>query len=172
MSREDDEWQRRATASAIEAARNVVGNGLNGRAMVSSLSDIEWGWIAAAAIFAWIKTRAEQAVAAGRGYDEIVRSMPGNPGPWDAGAVASILPALGGLEGVDWGKPVGDWSKDQIIGFAWQIYKLVDQAVLHRDDGATQGPGIITQQRAERINSAANGGPLMSRAELNDEVPF
>lgn len=171
----EDEWQKKATSSAIAACRDVVGNGgINGRALVGSLSDLEWGWIAAAAIFAWIKTKSEQAVAEGVGYDIPIRTMTYRGSePWEAGAIASILPALGSMKDVDWSKPVGEWTKDQIVSFAWQIYKLTDGALAARDEGATDKiVRRLSQPQMERELSATQGGSLMSRGELNDEVPF
>lgn len=169
------DWDQKATQSAIDAARAVVsGEGINARAQVSSLSEIEWGWIVAAAIFGWIKTKAEQAVAKGRGYDDAIRTMATrDPQPWEAGAVGTILPALGNIQNVDWSKPVGDWSKDQIVGFAWQIYKLADNALAARDEGANDKiVQRLSQPQMERENSAAHGGPLVARGELDDDIPF
>jgi hypothetical protein len=169
------DWDQKATQSAIDAARAVVsGEGINARAQIGSLSDIEWGWIAAASIFAWIKTKSEQAVAEGCGYEIPIRTMTTrDPAPWEAGAVTSILPALGNVCGVDWAKPVGDWSKDQIISFAWQIYKLTDGALAARDDGAQDKiVRRLSQPEMERENSAAHGGPLLANGELNDDIPF
>lgn len=167
----EDEWQRRSTASAIASARDVVSKeGINARVPVGSLGDLEWGWIVASAIFGWIKTRAEQAVHEGTAYDIPIRTMAGEPGPWEAGAVETILPALGGMSGVDWSKPIGEWSKDQIVSFAWQIHKLTDGALARRDDG--NRPVDFSQSRTERIASANVGGPMMTREELNDDIPF
>jgi hypothetical protein len=167
----EDEWQRRSTASAIASARDVVSKeGINARVPVGSLGDLEWGWIVASAIFGWIKTRAEQAVHEGTAYDIPIRTMAGEPPPWDAGAIATILPALGGMNGVDWSKPVGEWSKEQIVSFAWQIHKLTDGALARRDDGSK--PVDFSQERTERLHSANVGGPMMSRNELNDEIGF
>lgn len=168
----EDEWQQRATQSAIDAAKKVVGDGLNARASIGSLSDIEWGWIVAAVIFGWIETRAKQAVAEGRGYDEVIQSMPRDPAPWEAGAVASILPQLGNLKDVDWSKPVGEWSKEQIVSFSWQIHKLVDEALAQRDQGASGKIVTFSKDKAERNNSAAHGGGYMSRHDMDDEIPF
>ncbi|MGY3615701.1 hypothetical protein [Bradyrhizobium sp. USDA 10063] len=171
----DAEWMAKATRSAIDAARAVISeHGIKPRAMVSSLSDLEWGWICCAAIFAWIKTKSQQAVAEGVGYDQAIRFMPDYfPQPWDAGAVESILPALAELKGVPWDKPIGEWSKEQVIRFTWNVHYLIDGAIARREEGAegkiTQG----SQARTERELSARNGGPLMSRVELNDDdVPF
>jgi hypothetical protein len=161
----EDEWQTKATLAAIEAARRVVNReGVNSQAMISSLSDIEWGWIVCAAIFGWISCKAKQAVAEGRGYEGPIHTMTHRaPAPWEAGAVEAILPALGSIEGIDWSKPVGDWSKDQIVSFSWQIYRMTDAALAARDEGKTDNR--FNRERAERMNSARNGGPLLSRDE-------
>ena len=169
------EWMAKATRSAIDAARDVIGeHGINGRSMISSLNELEWGWIACAAVFAWIKTKSEQAVAEGVGYDQAIRAMHGRmPQPWDAGAVSSILPALGGLQGIDWDKPIGEWSKEQMVSFIWQSHCLVEQALSCRDEGAECKITVdASQTKAERELSARNGGPLLSRKELDDECPF
>lgn len=169
------DWDAKATQSAIDAAREVIGaNGINGRSMISSLSEIEWGWICAASIFAWIKTKSQQATAEGTGYDSPIRNMTArDPAPWEAGAVETILPALGDLKDVDWSKPIGEWSKDAIVSFAWQIHRLTDAALAARDEGA--GDKIVqrlSQPVMERELSAVNGGPLLARGELNDDIPF
>jgi hypothetical protein len=168
----DDEWQALATASAVSAARKVVDEGaINGRATVSSLSDIEWGWIVCSAIFGWIEAKARQAVAEGRSVEDAIRTMPRDPAPWEAGAVASILPALGNIPNLDWSRPVGEWSKDQIVGFAWQIHKLTDEALAHRDEGATDKIVRFQRDVEAREYSAEHGGGLMT-AEEAAEVPF
>ena len=138
LRQREAEWMERATRSAIEAARAVTSDGaINGKAALNSLSDLEWGWLATAAIFAWIRTKSEQAVAEGIGYDHAIMAMPGHvPSPWDAGAVKSILPALAEIEGIDWDKPVGEWPQDQVIGFAWKCHQLIGTALGMRDLGA------------------------------------
>mgnify|MGYP006921358009 CR=1 FL=1 len=169
------DWQARATQSAIDAAREVIGeHGINSRAMISSLSDIEMGWLCAAAIFAWIKTKSQQATAEGIGYDVAIRTMEHrNPAPWEAGAISTILPALGELKGVDWTKPIGEWSKDAIVSFAWQIHRLTDAALAARDEGQTDKiVQQLSQPVMEREASMASGGPLLARKELNDDIPF
>jgi hypothetical protein len=169
------DWDIKATQSAIDAAKAVIsGEGINARAMISSLSDIEWGWIAAAMIFGWINTKAQQAVAEGCGYDIPIRTMTHRvPAPWEAGAIETILPALGSVTGVDFDKPLSQWSKDEIVSFSWQIHRLTDSALAARDEGA--GDKIVqrlSQPALEREISAVNGGPLLARGELNDDIPF
>lgn len=169
----EDDWMQLATAASISAARDVVsGDGINSRAMIGSLSEIEWGWIAAAVIFGWIKTKAQQAVAEGSSVENAIRYTGRDPEPWEIGAVGTILPSLGSIEGLDWSKPIGEWSKDQITSFAWRIYKLTDAALAARDEGATDKIVRFCRENMERQNSAANGGPLIDHNELNDEIPF
>lgn len=168
-----DDWDRKATEAAIAASKAVVSEGINTRASVGSLSDIEWGWIVAAAIFGWIKTKAQQAVAETRGYDEVIYTAAiRDPAPWEAGAVETILPQLGALQDVDWNKPVGAWSKAEIVSFAWQIYKLTDSALADRDEGTTDKIVRFNRDVTARETSAAHGGALTTHNELKDEIPF
>jgi len=171
----EDEWQRKATSSAVEACRDVVAQGgINGRAMVSSMSDTEWGWIACAAIFGWIKTKSQQAAAEGMGYDEAIRTMTHrSPQPWEAGAVESGLSQLSGIEGVDWSKPVGDWTKPEIVAFAWHCHRMVDQMLALRNEGAIDKiTRRINRDEMERSASEIGGGPLMTWDEMDQEIPF
>ena len=74
IARQEDEWQARATAAAIAAAKKIVlGNPSLKVAHVGRLSDHEWGWIITAAIFAWVQTRCEQATAEGLDQETAVR---------------------------------------------------------------------------------------------------
>jgi hypothetical protein len=169
------EWMAKSTQAAIDAARSVISdNDINGRAMIGSLNDLEWGWIACAAVFSWIKTKSQQAVAEGVGYDEAIRAMNSDVQPWDYGAVESILPALGDITGVPWDKPIGEWSKDQMVRFAWNVHVLADRAMMARDEGAECKITMNSSQaRSERELSKRNGGPLFARGELrDDDIPF
>jgi hypothetical protein len=107
LTRKENEWQSRATAAAIAAARRVVGadNPIRTATPIGRLSEVEWGWIVAAVIFAWIAMRAEQATAEGLDTERAVRMTGYDPDPWDAGAVATILPQLADTPGVDWSAP-------------------------------------------------------------------
>ena len=90
-------WQRRATAAAIVAVRELInaGGAIPPATPISRLSDIELGWFTAANLFAWIKCRSEQATAEGWNTELTLRLTGLDPQPWDAGAVESILPDLG-----------------------------------------------------------------------------
>ena len=109
LSANEDAWQRRATEAAITAARGIVhlGGSIPPGTPIGRLTDAEWGWLAAAILFAWIKTRAEQAVSEGLDSDRTVRLIGIDPQPWDAGAVASILVELADRSDIDWSLPLG-----------------------------------------------------------------
>ena len=170
----DDMFQRRATAAAIVAMRELINAGgtFPPATPVSRLSDIELGWLAAAPLFAWIKSRSEQAVAEGWDMEETLRSTSLDPQPWDAGAVETILPDLGNLQGVDWSKPIISWPKDQMVKFLLQAMKLIHAAMIARDIGG----GITTKRKSldemQRTASAEAGGPLMNPDEMKNEILF
>jgi len=91
----EDIWLRRATEVRIEKARSVItGGAVPPNTPVGRLGETEWGWITAAVIFGWISVRAEQAVSNGVGREEYIRTTGLDPDPWDAGAIAAILPEL------------------------------------------------------------------------------
>jgi hypothetical protein len=94
-----------------------------------------------------------------------------DPQPWDAGAVAAILPELADTcSGLDWSKPLGAWPKDDIIEFLLKAMSLIRKAMIARDvsdKGVTRKSSASTIAR--QVNAAA-GGPLMTPDEFNDEV--
>ncbi len=170
----DDIWQRRATAEAIVAVRAMIrdGGAIPPATPVSRLSDLELGWLTAASLFAWIKTRAEQATAEGWDTELTLRLTGLDPQPWDAGAVETILPELGELRGVDWSMPITSWPKDRMVRFLLEALRLVNAAMIARDVGG----GITTKGKSleemQRIAAAEAGGPLMTPDELNDPIGF
>ena len=64
LSENEDSWQAEATANAVADARSIAQSQL-ANTPAGRLSDQQWGWIISAAIFAWIRTRYQQAVAEG-----------------------------------------------------------------------------------------------------------
>ena len=161
----DDIWQRRATAAAIAAVRQVIDGGVIPKAAsIGRLTDIELGWLVAAGLFAWIRTRAEQATAEGGDTEQTLHTTALDPGPWDAGAVVYILPELAKLDGIT-------WSKDTMIRFLLAAMKLITAAMAARD---ISGGGIATNRKSveemQRVASAEVGGPLAAPGELNDEI--
>src|SRR5215468_4622393 len=108
MALTEDQWQERATAAAIAAARKVVcsdGAAINKNAPVDRLSDVEWGWILSAILFAWITMRAEQAATEELDTEQTIRMTGLDRNPWDAGAIAAILPELAdACSDLDWSR--------------------------------------------------------------------
>src|SRR5262245_29433200 len=96
LSAIEDQWQRDATAAAIAGARGVVqmDGPIPPGTPIGRLSDTEWGWIASAVLFGWIRVRAQQAAAEQLDTEQTIRMTALDPQPWDAGAVVSILPEL------------------------------------------------------------------------------
>ena len=136
----EDEWQRRATAAAIESARKVIGGAVPPGTPVGKLSDYELGWLVMTGICAWISKRAEQASAEGFNLatvEEAIRNTGTTPAPWDAGAVAAILPDLADVPGIDWALPLNDWPRGIMVRFLCAAFDLIRQAMAARDAGGT-----------------------------------
>jgi hypothetical protein len=155
LSEQEDDWGRRATAAAVAAARGVVlgeDGAINKNAPVGRLSDVEWGWIVSAAIFGWIRTRAEQAATEEIDTEQAIRMTGLDRNPWDAGAIGAILPELAKCRGVDWSKPLNDWSRETMIEFLLETLRLVRRGMIARDlgDGITRKSTI-----ADRVDTAA-----------------
>jgi hypothetical protein len=166
----EDVWLRRATASAIEQARAVVtGGAVPPNTSVGRLSDAEWGWIAAAVIFGWVSTRAEQATSSGVGPNELIQTVNiDHPNPWDTGAIAAILPELSDSD-VDWNKPLAQLSRDEMVAFLADAFSLIRKAMAARD----RGVGLVTKRTpagTARELLAGAGGPLMAPDELDDSL--
>jgi len=174
LSAIEDQWQRDATAAAIAAARGVVqmDGPIPPGTPVGRLSDTELGWIISGVLFAWIGKRAEQAAAEQLDTEQCVRMTALDPQPWDAGAVAAILPQLAdACSGkVDWSKPLAQWAREDIIEFLLRAMPLIRKAMIARD---LSDKGVTRKSSASviaRQTNAAAGGPLMTPDEFNDEI--
>ena len=174
LSAIEDQWQRDATAAAIAGARGVVqmDGPIPPGTPVGRLSDVEWGWIVAAMLFAWITKRAEQATAEDLDTERTIRMVALDPQTWDAGAVQVVLPDLADVCAgvVDWSKPLTEWSRDAIIEFLLKAMPLIRKAMIARDMSAK---GVTRESSASTIarqTNAAAGGPLMTPDEFNDEI--
>jgi hypothetical protein len=168
----EDAWQRRATAAAIEAARQVVqmDGPIPPATPIGRLGEIEWGWITAALLFGWISTRAQQAASEQLDTEQTVRLTGLDPDPWDAGAVAAILPELADTPGIDWSKPLSEWPRETMVEFLTAALALIRKAVIARD---LSDKGVTRKSSANMVARQANaaaGGPLMTPDELNDEI--
>jgi hypothetical protein len=169
----EDAWQRQATAAAIAAARGVVKHDgpIPPGTPIGRLSDIQWGWIVAAILFAWISIRAEQATAEQLDTERTIRMTALDPQPWDAGAVATILPELAAAcPDIDWAQPFGAWPRETMVEFLLVATRLIRKAMIASDISER---GITRKSSADTIARQANaaaGGPLMTPDELNDEI--
>jgi hypothetical protein len=168
----EDAWQRRGTAAAIAAVRKVVHSDgvIPPGTPIGKLNDTEMGWFVAAALFGWIGVRAQQATAEEIGTERCIRMTGLDPEPWDAGAVAAILPELAETSDIDWSKPFGQWPQDTVVRFLLAAMRLIRKAMIARD---MSDRGITQKSSAATIARQANataGGPLMTPAELNDDI--
>jgi hypothetical protein len=139
ITKQEDEWLRRASAAAVAEARAVVlGEPSLTNAQAGRLSDMEWTWIITAAIFGWIKTRVEQAIEENLDQELTVRLTNHSPSPCEVATVQSVLPTLCDQAKIDWSKPLMAWSEDDMTNFLLQARQLIDQAEVARDRGAAQ----------------------------------
>jgi hypothetical protein len=149
----DDEWQRRATAAAIGAARGLVCDGrhIPSGTPVGRLGDTEWGWVFCAMLFAWIATRAEQAAAEQLDAEQTIRMTGLDPQPWDIGAVMAILPELAdACPDIEWSQPLASWPREIMADFLLTAMRLIRKAMIARD---LSGKGIT---RKSKTNDAAS----------------
>ena len=91
------------------------------------------------------------------------------PDPWDAGAVAAILPELAdACPDIDWSQPLAAWPRETMVEFLLAALRAHPQG---RDRARPQREGITRQSSASTIARQANaaaGGPLMTPDELDD----
>jgi hypothetical protein len=168
----EEAWQRRATVAAIGAARQVVqiDGPIRPGTPIGRLGEVEWGWIVAAILFGWIATRAEQAATEQLDTELTIRMTGLNPDPWDAGAVAAILPELADTPGIDWSKPLADWPRETMVEFLTTALAFIRKALIARD---LSEKGVTRKSSASMIVRQANaaaGGPLMMPDEFDDEI--
>jgi hypothetical protein len=156
-TKKENEWLDKATAAAIAGARKIALNstGLPPMTPVGRLTDSQWGWIVTGAIFGWIQTRVEQAIAEGLDQEQAVRLTGLSPSPCDVAVVRSILPTLADQAAIDWAQPLEAWSKDVMVNFLLLAWRLIDAAEIARD----QGPGKILRKSD-------------ALAESNNPIPF
>jgi hypothetical protein len=157
ISKAEDDWQRKATDAAIAGARKVaLGNGPLMNTPVGRLTDTQWGWVTTGAIFGWVETRVQQAIAEGLDQEQAVRLTGLSPDPCDVAVVKSILRELADTARIDWSLPLASWSPDTMTGFLMLAWKLIIQAEAARD----HGPGKILKKSE------------VTRDEMAQEVPF
>jgi hypothetical protein len=147
----EDCWQRQAMSVAIEKGRAVVSGGaVPPMTPIGRLSKTEWGWIVASVLFGWIGERATQATANGFEAEKHIRNTGIEPNPWDAGAIAAVLPELANAP-VDWNASLADLSRDEMIVFLGAAYTLIDKAMQARE----LGKHVITRKSPDGTAMAA-----------------
>jgi hypothetical protein len=140
LSQSEDQWQRKATESAIAEARKIA-QGVAPKLAntpVGRLSDLEWGWLLTAAIFGWIRTRCEQAIAEGLDQEELVRVIGLSPSPGDIAVIHSILPMLADQAAIDWSRSLATWSRDEMTNFLLLAKQLANGAQVALDHGPSR----------------------------------
>ena len=131
----ENAWTRRAIAAAIQEARKIVWGGpLLSRTPIGTLTEAHWGWIASAAIAAWIQTRAQQAIANGQDGEEAVLVTGLKLEPFDAALIPEILPQLGRSR-IDMSKTFLQLTRDEVLTFLGDVVRLLNKAARARDRG-------------------------------------
>jgi hypothetical protein len=97
----------------------------------------------------------EQATAEYIDTEQAIRMTGFDPNPWDAGAVASILPDLANALKIDWSKPLAEWPREMMVEFLTTALALIRKAMIARD---LSEKGITrTNTIAHQANAAAAG---------------
>lgn len=135
----DDKWQHRTEFEVVEALkRNIDGEFLTAKTPLGSLNHSEWAGIGWTAICAWISIKSQEAVDNGTPQGLSLRTIPlQDPEPWEAGTIEACLPALGDLIVELGDKPIGAYSKAEILKLLWTAIKLYKAAEAGRDIAET-----------------------------------
>jgi hypothetical protein len=162
LSKQEDDWQRKATDAAVAAARKIVlgdDGAINKHTPIGRLSDVEWSWVFSASLFAWISVRSEQAAAEELNVEQTIRMTALDKNPWDAGAIAAILPELAHCRGIDWSKPLADWSRETMIEFLLEALRLVRRGMIARGlgDGITRKSTLAPHADTGDLNDTLDG---------------
>lgn len=144
-TKHENDWLQRASAAAIAGARKVgLEEGSIRITPVERLNASQWGWIIEAAIFAWVTTRCQQAIAESLDQEEAVRLIDRSPSPSEVAVVQAILPMLCDQAKIDWSRPLSGWDKNAMTNFLLLAWQLIRQAEAARDHSMEE-----TTQRSE-----------------------
>jgi hypothetical protein len=130
----EDEMLRQATAAAIGGARKVTSDPPLANVPAGRLSDLQWGWVVTAVIFAWTRIRSEQAIADGLSQEQMILSTGLTPDPIEVAIVGSVLGELADTAQIDWSLPLKAWPKDVMTNFlllAWTLIRRAEHARGH-----------------------------------------
>jgi hypothetical protein len=167
VTEHENKWQDKATAAAVKGARKVAltfkgKQGIPGGTQLMSLSEAQWGMIVTGAIFGWICTRCEQAIAEHLNQEDAVRLTGLSPSPCDVAVVTSILPTLAEKADVNWTKPLKAWSKDVMTNFLMLAWDLISKAEVARDHCKILRPATDWDETGDTLNDLPFDRPASS----------
>jgi hypothetical protein len=151
-SEKPKEELEQATTAMITAARKMaLTNSPLMNTPVGRLTDQQWGWLCTASLFAWIRSRTEQAIGDGSDVEKMICETGLTPSPVNVAVVTAILPKLAETADIDWALPLLAWSKEQMMNFLLKAWTMIEQAeivaahnkngVLRKADGNLDGGG-------------------------------
>ena len=167
-----DVWTKQAFDACIVAGKDLIGDDgpIRPGVPIGRLTTNELGWFVSTIVSTWVRVRSEQAASEGWNYERAAHATMLEPDPWLEGAVGSVLPKLAeACPGLDWSKPVGEWTKSDVVAFLIAGFGLVQHALTARDvaenppGAAGADPDLIAREL-----SAVAGNPLMTVAELRE----
>lgn len=136
-----------AYAAAVDLAMTALGEErgyINPRTRICDLSLWEWDKLANGMVSGWIIERSRQVVSERITDDAEILKTFEEPEPFELGAAAVALPTLGNFiadKGLN-EKPIGAWSKTEILQFVHLAARLVNAAETARDE--RPGPATYT----------------------------
>jgi hypothetical protein len=138
--------EERAAAyhAAVDLAQTAIGEGdglVSPNARIGSLSAWEWMKLCEGAVSGWIIARSRQLTAERCGDESFFLATGVEPPAAELGVCAFCLPALGELiakMGLT-DKPIGEWSKREVLLFVWHAAEFVTEARTRRNE-----PGEIS----------------------------
>jgi hypothetical protein len=170
ISADRDKWTKQAFDACVVAIKDLIRtDGLIRPEMpIGHLTTSELGWFASAGVSAWVRTRSEQAATEGWNYECACHATMLEPDPWLEGAIAAVLPKLAdACPGLDWSKPINEWSKDHVVEFLLAAFNLIQHALAARDAAESPpGSGGVNPDLVARELNALAGNPLMTIDEF------
>jgi hypothetical protein len=172
ISADRDKWTKQAFDACVAAAKDLIADAgpIRPGVPIGCLTTNEWGWLTSTTVSTWVRTRSEQAASEGWNYERAAHATLLEPDPWIEGAVGSILPKLAeACPALDWGTPVGEWAKEDVVTFLIAAFGLIRHALAARD--AAENPpgagGADPDVIARELNAAADN-PLMTLGEIRE----
>jgi len=143
-----------AISAAVAHAQFMIGPGrgfVSPYAKLGLLSDFKWRKIAEGVVSGWIVERSRQLTAERVTNEAMFLATGAVPEPMELGTCAVALPALGDLvENLGLAeRPIGAWSKDDVLLFVWTAAEIVAEVRTARDERPS--PLTVTELAPELI---------------------